>query len=131
MLPSSSYFNRRAALLLEVLVALSLILLSSVAFYGLLANARLAEARASQILVANSLARGLMENYTARGYESLKPGSEKGARTYGTLREGIAGQIELSYTVTVSGSLAPDVWDIVVEVDYGAGRVNLESYVVK
>lgn len=131
MLPSSSYFDRRAALLLEVLVALSLILLSSVAFYGLLANARLAEARASRILVANSLARELMETYTARGFESLKPGSEKGARMYSTLREGIAGQIDLSYTVTVSGSPTPGLWDIVVKVDYGSGRVNLEGYVVQ
>lgn len=121
----------QGALLIEALITFTLFLMASLALYGLLAQARRAESKASQILLANSLARGLMEQVRAKGYDNLKLGSTQHELFTDLKRDGLPMAGRVKAIVTVSPGPRLGVLSLVVETNLGLAHVKLESYLVR
>lgn len=133
-------FEHRGALLVEALVSFALCLLASIAFYGLMANTRRADAKARHLIEANSYARQLMESHRQKGYSNLKPGTAKSSKTMTTQTVGNIGKKQRTTTTSASTMLGTvtiyegpgtGVRSIVVTVAWNDGKVQLESYVTQ
>lgn len=110
-------------------MSFSLFLIASLAFYGLMANTRRAEAKARQVLLANAYARQLMEAQHVKGYSTLKLGTTKSQMAFSSQQGGVSGQTVMDTEVTVSEGPASGLRSVVVTVAWHQGRVSLESYV--
>ncbi len=121
--------KQNGALLVEAMVSFAIFLLASVSFYGLLANSRRAEAKASQTVAATAYARQLMESARLKGYSSLKVGTESGSRSVTTSRRGVLGKYVLKSLVTVYDGPDSGAKSVLVRVSWHQGEVSLESYV--
>lgn len=114
---------------MEAMVAFTLFLMTSIFFYGLLANSRAAQAKAEQTFEATAYARELMEGARQKGYSSLALGSQSGSRTLATSRRGVSGQTVLNSLTTVSSGPVSDSKSILVTVSWNQGRISMETYV--
>ena len=119
----------RGILLIEAMVSFTLFMLTSIFFYGLLANSRAAQAKAEQTIEATAYARDLMEGARLKGYSSLSLGSQTGSRKLATSRRGVTGQTVLTSQTTVANGPVSDSKSILVTVSWNQGRVSMETYV--
>lgn len=125
---------------MEALVSFALCLIASIAFYGLMANTRRADAKARHLIEANSYARQLMESQRLKGYGNLKAGTTTASKTFSAQTASTVGKKSLSTTtstakmtskVTVYEGPGAGVRSILVTVSWQDGRVQLESYVTQ
>lgn len=118
-------------LLVEVVVAFSLFLIAAFTFYGTMANASRAEAKARQTVAATAFARELLETQRAMGYEALVLGEESGQITLDTLRGEARGSINISYRVDVRTGPGKGLKSVRVVVGWKGGQIDLETYVAR
>ena len=119
----------KGALLIEALVSFAIFLIASLAFYGMLANTRRADAKARHVLAANAYARQLMETQRSRGYASLALGTTRGSKQLTVERDGVKGSLNMASSVTISIGPGVGVKTILVQVTSTLSSVTLESYV--
>lgn len=118
-------------LLIEALVSFMLFLIASLSLYALLATSHRASGRARQTVAATSLARDLLEQARARGYDRLKLGEESGRTRLQSQRGHLPGGLILSWKVSVT-SAPDDLKSILVSVTWvqePVATVELETYV--
>ncbi len=129
--------SQRGTLLVEALVSFSLFLLASIAFYGMMANTRRADAKARHVLEANAYARQLMESQRIKGYSNLKAGTTRGSKSFSVQALGLKGKTKTSGATNMATSITiyegpgAGVRSILVVVSWNDGTVQLESYVTK
>lgn len=118
-------------LLVEAVVAFSIFLVAAFTFYGTMANASRAEAKARQTVAATAFARELLETQRAVGYEDLLLGEESGRISLDTVRGDARGVIDISYRVNVRTGPGKGLKSVKVEVGWKDGRIDLETYVAR
>jgi type II secretory pathway pseudopilin PulG len=131
MAPRGPYRSRRGALLIEALVSFAIFMVAALAFYGVMAHTRRADAKAREVLAANAYARQLMESQRIRGYSSLALGSSQVSKKLEVQRGGVRGELPLNGTITISNGPGSGVKTILVQVGSGQSSVTLESYVTE
>lgn len=127
-------------LLVEALVSFAICLIASIAFFGLMANTRRADAKARHVLEANAYARQLMESQRLKAYADLKVGSTTASKVMTSETVSTRGSNQVTSTssgtlmtgdVTVYEGPGTGVRSIVVTVTWNDGKVQLECYVTQ
>ena len=121
-------------------MSFAICLIASIAFFGLMANTRRADAKARHVLQANAYARQLMESQRLKAYADLKVGSSSASKVLTSETVSTRGTTKTTSTssgttmtgeVTVYEGPGTGVRSIVATVTWVGGKVQLESYVTQ
>lgn len=116
---------------MEAMVSFAIFLIASLAFYGLMANTRRADAKAREVLATNAYARQLIESQRVKGYASLKTGTSTGSKDLALGRDRVKGSLRMTTTITISEGPGTGVRTISVQVRSNQSSVTLETYVTQ